>query len=205
MTSESDVQRIKREKRNRRIEPAPAGMTRRRFLTCLGAGSAALAAGSAGTPTGGAGGGGEAPVIGGVPEAQAAQLSSGRLSFTPIEATGEDDVVLPEGFKYDVVRKWGHTVIGDDAPYGYSNDYVAYFPIDALGGGRNSADGILWVNHEYPDPKKWVSDYQDPDKEDEKSPEQIAREKAAVGSSTSRAASKVAPGRSSRRTSTTAG
>ena len=52
-------------------------------------------------------------------------------------------MVLPEGFKYDVVRKWGDEVAGDEAPYGYNNDYVAYFPIDALEGGRNSADGIL--------------------------------------------------------------
>ncbi len=48
VTSEPDVMRIKREKRERRVEPAPAGLTRRRFLTFLGAGSAALAAGSAG-------------------------------------------------------------------------------------------------------------------------------------------------------------
>ena len=78
--NEPDVQRIKREKRNRLIEPAPAGMTRRRFLTFLGAGSAALATGNAGAPTDGSGGG-DAPVVGGVPEAQAAQASSGRVSF----------------------------------------------------------------------------------------------------------------------------
>ena len=183
MAKEPDVVRIKREKRGRPLEPVPAGMTRRRFLTFLGAGSAALAAGSAGAPTGGAGGG-AAPVIEGVgaSEAQAAQTSAGRLSFTPIEPSGEDDVVLPEGFKYDVVRKWGDNVLGDETPYGYNNDYVAYFPIDALEGGQSSQDGILWVNHEYPDPK-WVSEYQDPDKETEKTPEQIAQEKAVVGGS----------------------
>ena len=183
MAKEPDVVRIKREKRGRPLEPVPAGMTRRRFLTFLGAGSAALAAGSAGAPTDGSGGG-AAPGIEGVgaSEAQAAQTSAGRLSFTPIEPSGEDDVVLPEGFKYDVVRKWGDNVLGDETPYGYNNDYVAYFPIDALEGGQSSQDGILWVNHEYPDPK-WVSEYQDPDKETEKTPEQIAQEKAVVGGS----------------------
>jgi uncharacterized protein len=42
------VRRIKSEKRNMPVEPAPAGMSRRRFLTFLGTGSAALAARSAG-------------------------------------------------------------------------------------------------------------------------------------------------------------
>jgi secreted PhoX family phosphatase len=175
VANEPDVVRIKREKRERHVEPAPAGLTRRRFLTFLGAGSAALAAGSAGTPTGA----GDTPAIGGVSEARAAQAS--RLSFTPIEPTGDDEVVLPRGFKYDVVRKWGDRVTAD-ADYGYNNDFVAYFPIDALDGGQNSQDGILWVNHEYPDPK-WVSEYEDSERETEKSPEQIAQEKAVVGGS----------------------
>ena len=176
MAREPDVVRIKREKRERHVEPAPAGLTRRRFLTFLGAGSAALAAGSAGVPTAGAG---DAPAIGGISEARASQAS--RLSFTPIEPTGDDEVVLPRGFKYDVVRKWGDRVTAD-ADYSYNNDFVAYFPIDALDGGQNSQDGILWVNHEYPDPK-WVSEYEDAERETEKSPEQIAQEKAVVGGS----------------------
>ncbi len=48
MANGPDVQRIKSEKRNQRVKPGPLGMTRRRFLTFLGAGSAALTAGSAG-------------------------------------------------------------------------------------------------------------------------------------------------------------
>src|SRR5918998_4309645 len=48
----SSVQRIKKEKRDVRVDPAPAGMTRRRFLTFLGTGSAALAAGSSGVLVG---------------------------------------------------------------------------------------------------------------------------------------------------------
>jgi secreted PhoX family phosphatase len=88
---------------------------------------------------------------------------------------------LPQGFKYDVVRKWGDQVTSD-APYGYNNDFIAYFPIDALGGGKSSTDGILWVNHEYPDPK-WVSEYADSEKQTEKTPEQIAKEKTSVGGS----------------------
>ena len=52
MADGPSVKRIKSEKRNLQVEPAPAGMSRRRFLTYLGTGSAALAAGSAGLLTG---------------------------------------------------------------------------------------------------------------------------------------------------------
>ena len=52
MTEGPSVRRIKREKRDLRVEPAPGGMSRRRFLTFLGTGSTALAAGSAGVLTG---------------------------------------------------------------------------------------------------------------------------------------------------------
>ena len=45
MTDGPSVRRIKSEKRNMPVEPAPAGMSRRRFLTFLGTGSAVLAAG----------------------------------------------------------------------------------------------------------------------------------------------------------------
>src|SRR3712207_9568028 len=51
MADGPSVRRIKSEKRNLPVEPAPGGMSRRRFLTYLGTGSAALAAGSAGVLT----------------------------------------------------------------------------------------------------------------------------------------------------------
>ena len=51
MADGPSVRRIKREKRNLPVERAPSGMSRRRFLTFLGTGSAALAAGSAGVLT----------------------------------------------------------------------------------------------------------------------------------------------------------
>ncbi len=183
MANEPDVVRIKREKREQQVDPAPASLTRRRFLTFLGAGSAALAAGSAGTSTGTPTNGVEGGVaVGKIPEAQAAQSSGGAgLSFTPIEPSGEDELVLPEGFKYDIVRQWGDPVT-ESEDYGYNNDFVAYFPIDALEGGQNSTDGILYVGHEYPDPK-WVSEYEDPERETEKTPEQIEQEKVVVGGS----------------------
>jgi uncharacterized protein len=46
------VQRTKREKRDHPIEPVPSRLSRRRFLTFPGTGSAAVAAGSTGVLTG---------------------------------------------------------------------------------------------------------------------------------------------------------
>ncbi|MGI8649021.1 MAG: PhoX family protein [Rubrobacter sp.] len=173
------VQRIKKDKRDRDAS-VESGLSRRSFLTYLGAGSAALAAGSTGILTG--------------KEAAAQQFAGGastpfredsvghvQLFFNPIEATDADELVLPEGFQYNVVCRWGEEITSDGQQFGYNNDYIAYFPIDALEGGRNSYDGLLFVNHEYVD-SKWVSGFDDSDDEDDKrTPEQIAVEKAAVG------------------------
>jgi hypothetical protein len=64
------VRRIKSEKRNMPVEPAPAEMSRRRFLTFLGTGSAALAARSSGL----------LPEPEGIPRRRAPRRASGRLA-----------------------------------------------------------------------------------------------------------------------------
>ena len=183
MRDKSSVQRLKKEKRGLDVDPAPNGMSRRRFLTFLGTGSAALAAGSAGVLNGGAG----------AQEATGATTSNsnGQTSpastdpgggpqpfFKPIEPTDKDDVVLPDGFEYKVIRAWGDPVTSD-REFGFNNDYVAYLPIDATNGGNNSEDGILWVNHEYAD-SKWVSGFNG---DGELNQKQVSKEKASVGGS----------------------
>ncbi len=72
------------------------------------------------------------------------------MTFTRIEPTTEDDVILANGFKYEVLVKWGDDISEVDT-FGYNNDYTAYIPM-------NDSEGILWVNHEYIDPK-FVSGY----------------------------------------------
>jgi secreted PhoX family phosphatase len=101
--------------------------------------------------------------------------------FKAIEPSDKDDLVLPEGFRYEIVRSSGDP-LGGGLTYGDHNDFVAYFPIDTLEGGDNSEDGILWINHEYINPMFW-SDYTDPEGATKKTKEQIAREKAGVGGS----------------------
>ena len=61
---------------------------------------------------------------------------------------------------------------------------MAYFPIDALEGGDDSEDGILWVNHEYINPMFW-SGYTDAENATKKTKAQIAREKAGLAARSS--------------------
>jgi uncharacterized protein len=185
MADGPSVRRIKSEKRNLPVEPAPSGMSRRRFLTYLGTGSAALAAGSAGVLTGCAESeeqssanqgsqNGESTPTGG-------KAGGSPAFFEAIEPSDKDDLVLPEGFGYEIIRSSGDP-LGGGLIYGDHNDFVAYFPIDTLDGGDDSEDGILWVNHEYINPMFW-SDYTDTEGQTKKTREQIAREKAGVGGS----------------------
>jgi uncharacterized protein len=180
------VWRIKKDKRDRGVEPSD-GISRRRFLTFLGTGSAALAAGSSGVLVGCAEGeeggqqGGSQEENGSSGSAGSPGGQSGAASFGPIQPSDEDDIKLPEGFRYEIVRSSGDSM-GGGMVYGDHNDFVAYFPVDALDGGDDSEDGILWVNHEYINPMFW-SDYADTEGATKKTKEQIDREKAGVGGS----------------------
>ncbi|MBA2377111.1 MAG: DUF839 domain-containing protein [Rubrobacter sp.] len=175
-----NVKEIKADKRNREVKPVAGGVTRRQFLTYLGAGSTALAAASAGVAPKSA----EAQEFVGGASTPYKNYGAGSFqpAFGPIAPTDADELILPAGFAYDIVRRWGEPVTSDGGEFGFNCDYVAYFPIDALQGGRNSYDGLLFVSHEYVDPK-WVSGYGDEDVETEKTVEQINTEKAAVGGS----------------------
>src|SRR5918998_1762427 len=183
MADGPSVRRIKREKRNLPVERAPSGMSRRRFLTFLGTGSAALAAGSAGVLTGCAQSEGQGSAKQeshhGKSAPTGSQTGASPSFFQAIEPSDKDDLVLPEGFRYEIIRSAGDP-LGGDLTYGDHNDFVAYFPIDALEGGNDSEDGILWVNHEYINPMFW-SDYTDTESATKKTKAQIAREKAGVG------------------------
>ena len=67
------------------------------------------------------------------------------LSLNGIKPTLKDDVVLADGLEYDILLKW-KDAISDQDFFGYNNDYTAFLPI-------SNDEGILWVNHEYVDPK----------------------------------------------------
>jgi secreted PhoX family phosphatase len=69
--------------------------------------------------------------------------------FRAIAASSADALEVPPGFRADVLISWGDTFRGTDRralSYGFNNDFLAYFPL------RGSREGLLFVNHEYPDP-----------------------------------------------------
>jgi hypothetical protein len=147
-------------------------LIRRRFLTFLGTCSAALAAGSARVLTSCAQG--EEQGSQNDESASACGKTGGKpRSFQPIEFSDTDQLVLPEGFRYEIIRSSGDPLTANEV-CGDHNDYVAYFPMDALEGSEDSEDGMHWVNHEYINSMFW-SDYTDPESQTK---EQIAREKA---------------------------
>lgn len=65
------------------------------------------------------------------------------VTFTPIQPTSRDDLVLPAEFSYDVIAAWGDRLPGTNTRMGYNADYTAFFATAADGG-----EGVLWVNHE---------------------------------------------------------
>jgi len=157
------VQRTNGEKRDHPIEPVPSGLIRRQFLTFLGKDSAALAAGSARALTRCAQGEEQGSKDKGSQNGKSASTgdkTGGKpTSFQPIEFSDTDELVLREGFRYEVIRSSGDPLTANQV-YGDYNDYVAYSPLDALEGSEDSEDGIHWVNHEYIDSMFW-SDYTD--------------------------------------------
>ncbi len=66
------------------------------------------------------------------------------LNFTPIQPSKEDEVILPKGYKYDVIAAYGDVINNKGEKFGFNNDFTMYLPIN--GSNRH---GLLWVNHEY--------------------------------------------------------
>ncbi|MEO0704916.1 MAG: alkaline phosphatase PhoX [Cyanobacteria bacterium J06649_5] len=63
----------------------------------------------------------------------------------------QDDIVLPEGFLYDVIASWGDPV--GDSRFGYNNDYLSFIPT-----GPDA--GYLTINFEYISSSTWEETYE---------------------------------------------
>ncbi|WP_436374944.1 PhoX family protein [Cytobacillus sp. BC1816] len=116
-------------------------LNRRKFLTYVGTGVGALTVASTGLGAM-------------VPKAEAKGVEAAShlfgfqkkisgLNFKPIGPTDKDDLVLPRGYKYDVVVAYGDVINKKGDTFGFNNDFTLYFPID------KDKRGLLWVNHEY--------------------------------------------------------
>jgi uncharacterized protein len=62
----------------------------------------------------------------------------------------QDDLVLPEGFTYDLLAVWGDRV--GDSRFGYNNDYLSLVE-------TSPGEGYLTVNFEYISGKAWMQTY----------------------------------------------
>lgn len=123
-------------------------------------------------------------------EAQPRVPGAATLPFTPIKPTSADDIVLPQGYRYNVIAHWGSD-IGEGQIMGFNHDWNGYYPIDMLekgvdlravhkgfvGSNLSSSDGLLVTNHEYINPL-FVGGFTGTGS---KSAEQFALEQNAVG------------------------
>ncbi|NEO25408.1 MAG: DUF839 domain-containing protein [Kamptonema sp. SIO4C4] len=62
----------------------------------------------------------------------------------------EDDMVLPDGFTYDVIAAWGDRV--GNSRFGYNNDYLSFVE-------TRPNEGFLTVNFEYISGSTWMQTY----------------------------------------------
>ncbi|WP_045522597.1 PhoX family protein [Neobacillus niacini] len=116
-------------------------LNRRTFLTFMGTGAAALAAATSGLG-----------ILSETAHAETDNLLRVKpkkkgFEFQPIDATTKDELVLPKGFKYDVVAAYGDVINREGDTFGFNNDFTLYFSIE-----NSSERGLLWVNHEYTNP-----------------------------------------------------
>ncbi|MCB0341077.1 MAG: DUF839 domain-containing protein [Bdellovibrionales bacterium] len=95
--------------------------------------------------------------------------------FSPISPTDKDDLVLADGFTYNLLIEYGQKINTSGDAFGYDNDYLAFLP-SASG---NPNEGYLWSNHESVDPM-FVSGFV---KGGPRTKQQVEKEQQAVGGS----------------------
>jgi len=129
-------------------------LNRRQFLLFLGAAVSTAACGPLQTgtksPSGSVSPLGFQPVKGPIPLAIAALPSEQQIqNFSTYEVV--DDLVLPQGFTYDIVATWGDKV--GDSRFGYNNDYLSLIE-------TGSDEGLLVVNFEYISAIPWSQSFE---------------------------------------------
>lgn len=96
--------------------------------------------------------------------------------FRPNQPSAQDQLILPKGYKYDIVATWGED-LGNGEKFGFNNDFTCYF-------GSNPNEGLLWVNHEYIGHMSiFVTGYKEEPGGPKRTPQQIATEKYNLGGS----------------------
>lgn len=67
-----------------------------------------------------------------------------------------DDLMLPEGYRYDLLMAWGDPL--GDSRVGYNNDYLSFVSAGSDGAGGDR--GYLTVNFEYISAGTWMQTYE---------------------------------------------
>ncbi len=81
----------------------------------------------------------------------AVNISSDRQPTEYAQYALQDDIVLPEGFTYDVIASWGDPV--GNSRFGYNNDYLSFIP-------TSENEGYLTINFEYISSSTWAQTYE---------------------------------------------
>jgi secreted PhoX family phosphatase len=105
------------------------------------------------------------------------------VPFKPVERTWENELVLPNGYKYNIIASYGDEINSKGEKFGDQADLTVFFPMDSLEGGNSSEEGLIWVNHEFPDPKNYIKVLGISEANPTKYPELLKMEKEAVGGS----------------------
>lgn len=91
------------------------------------------------------------PIVGPMPLAYE-NLSPDEQATTYASYVVADDLVLPEGYEYEVLASWGDAL--GDSRIGYNNDYLGFAPdLD------NADRAYLGINFEYISGKTWMATY----------------------------------------------
>jgi len=75
--------------------------------------------------------------------------------FTPIQPAQADKLILPSGFKYDVVAAYGDPINEKGDTFGFNAASPCFFPLNEAPLNNAAVQGILWVSHESSSPV-WV-------------------------------------------------
>ena len=91
--------------------------------------------------------------------------------FAPLTHSTEDKLLIPDGYQYNVIIRWGDPVLPDTPAFdpraqqpaiqarqfGYNADFIGFLPLPL--GSANSDRGLLVVNHEYTNPELMFADW----------------------------------------------
>ncbi len=112
-----------------------------------------------------------AMMFGGIGPALAANSPTsmtGRLGFSPVPVSDADSVVVPAGYRVQVLAPWGEPISGSFPAFdplrnsgsdqaeqvGSHHDGMHFFPIEGQSPNAGSSDdGLLVMNHEYVEPR----------------------------------------------------